>query len=394
MQQKPAGLKLRGGIWHVDKAVHVGDHRKSIRRSTGCSERELDQAIIVLEQWISEAKEEMFKGPKRHEHIFQEAAVKYVLSIERKGKDPARAIQDLRLIDTYIGELPLSHVHQGTLSQFEQDQKGVRRSSTIARVYRTIVATLNYSARVLRDGSTPWLTTAVPKITPPDWADRLPPYRLDWSQQDTLISQLDRPQAKHLVPAVLFGVATGAREQEICSLTWDQEILAPGMPKGSVWWIPPEIRKGNSRREASRQAGRYLVANAMARAVIEGQQGNMNPLVFPGPKGERMLRINNSAWRTAWKRAGLPAEGFKRGVHNLRHTFGDRLETAGVPWEYRKVLLGHEIHDVTAHYSAPGLVRLLEEVEKVQRGTTPILRPVTQTPHKQKITDVKTSVSH
>jgi hypothetical protein len=78
----------------------------------------------------------------------------------------------------------------------------------------------------------------------------------------------------------------------------------------------------------------------------------------------------------------------------LRHTFGVRLETAGAPWEYRKVLLGHEIHDVTAHYSAPCLARLLEEVEKVQRGTTPILRPVTQSVTQAKKTYAKTSVSH
>lgn len=381
--QKPAGLKLRNGIWHADKIVKIGTVRQSIRRSTGCRKDQLKQATILLERWIAETREEIINGPKRHEHTFREAAVQYILSLERRGKDPARAVQDINLIDPYIGDLPLSHVHQGTFEPFEQAQHGQRRSSTIARAYRTSVAVLNHAARVLRDGNRPWLTHAVPKIQAPDWGDRLPPYRLDWHEQDMLLAQLDKPTARHLIAPALFGLATGAREQEICSLKWEQEIDAAGLPRGAVWWIPPEIRKGNAKRESSRQQGRYLIANATARSVIESQRDNGSHLVFPGQKGRQILRINNTAWRSAWARAGLPTTGVKRGVHNLRHTYGTRLEAAGAPWDYRKALLGHEIHDVTALYSAPGLARLLEQAEKAQRSTAPTLRPVTQSPRSQ-----------
>ena len=62
--------------------------------------------------------------------------------------------------------------------------------------------------------------------------------------------------------------------------------------------------------------------------------------------------------------------------HDLRHTFGERAAAAGVPWDYRKVLLGHEIKDITGHYSAPGLARLLEEAEKITRDGAVILRAV------------------
>lgn len=379
--QKPAGLKLRNGIWHADKIVRIGTVRKPIRRSTGCREDEVKQAIIVLERWIAETKEEIINGPTQHEHTYREAAVQYILSLERRGKDPARAIQDINMTDAHIGDLPLSHVHQGTLEPFERAQRGLRRSSTIARSYRTTVAVLNHAARVLRDGNRPWLTHAVPKIQAPDWGDRLPPHHLDWPDQDRLLAQLDKPTSRHLIAPVLFGLATGAREQEICSIKWTQEIDAEGMPRGSVWWIPPEIRKGNAKRPPSQQQGRYLIANATARSVIDRQRDNGSALVFPGPNRQQILRINNTAWRSAWAKAGLPTTGTKRGVHNLRHTYGARLEAAGVPWDYRKALLGHEIHDVTALYSAPGLARLLEQAEKVQRATAPTLRPVTQFTH-------------
>ncbi|MEW8200216.1 MAG: site-specific integrase [Candidatus Thiodiazotropha endolucinida] len=379
--RKPAGLYLKEGkIWHVDKIVKVGEHKKSIRCSTGCRKDQLNEATLILERLESEAREELLFGPKLKEHLFREAAVQYVLSIERRGKNSERARQDLRLLDPYIGDLPISHIHQGAFSQFEADQLGERRSSTIARAYRTAVAVLNYAARVLRDGNQPWLTTAVPKITPPDWNDTLPPYPLDWAEQDRLIQQMDKKTARHLIAPALFGIYCGPREQEICALGWEHEILAPGLPQGAAWWIPPEIRKGNSKRAASYQSGRYLICNATARSVIDGQRDNGSRLVFPGPDGQKLGRLNNSGWRTAWKRAGLPTERVKKGVHNLRHTYGQRMEAAGIPWEYRKVLLGHEIQDVTAHYSPPGLARLLEEAEKVRRETTVVLRPVPLSP--------------
>ncbi|MCU7904473.1 MAG: tyrosine-type recombinase/integrase [Candidatus Thiodiazotropha sp. (ex Epidulcina cf. delphinae)] len=379
--QQPAGLYKRGEIWHIDKVVTVGRVRKSLRQSTGC--REISDAKLIFDRLIAKTKEEILYGPERLEHSFREAAVQYVLSIERRGKDATRAKQDLRLLDPYIGELPISHIHQGAFMGFESDQYGVRRSSTIARAYRTAVAALNYAARVLRDGNIPWLASAPPTITAPDWKDQLPPYHLDWTEQDRLARQMEKKTARHLIAPMLFGINCGAREQEICALRWEYEVLTPELPKGAVWWVPPEIRKGNSKRAASKQSGRYLVCNAAARSVIDGQRENRSDLVFPGPDGSQIGRLNNSGWRTAWKKAGFPTEGVKRGVHNLRHTFGARMEAAGIPWEYRKVLLGHEIQDVTAHYSPPGLARLLEEAEKVQRGTTVVLRPVPQITHSE-----------
>ena len=63
--------------------------------------------------------------------------------------------------------------------------------------------------------------------------------------------------------------------------------------------------------------------------------------------------------------------GIRRGVHNLRHTFGRRLRGAGVPLETRKALLGHANGDITTHYSAAELSELLDAVEKIaDRGIT------------------------
>ena len=55
-------------------------------------------------------------------------------------------------------------------------------------------------------------------------------------------------------------------------------------------------------------------------------------------------------------------------ARNKKHTFDRRLRAAGVPWETRKVLLGHKSGDITTHYSAPEIAELLEAANRVCRG--------------------------
>jgi hypothetical protein len=68
---------------------------------------------------------------------------------------------------------------------------------------------------------------------------------------------------------------------------------------------------------------------------------------------------------------GLLTEiGILKGVQNLRHTFGKRLRSAGVPLETRKALLGHANGDITTHYSAAEISELIDAAEAiVSRGT-------------------------
>jgi len=64
---------------------------------------------------------------------------------------------------------------------------------------------------------------------------------------------------------------------------------------------------------------------------------------------------------------GRPTGGksILKGVHNLRHTFGKRLRSAGIPLETRKALLGHANGDITTHYSAAELQELISATESI-----------------------------
>jgi integrase len=68
-----------------------------------------------------------------------------------------------------------------------------------------------------------------------------------------------------------------------------------------------------------------------------------------------------TGWQNARHRIGLP----QLRIHDLKHTFGKRLRSAGVPLATRNVLLGHRNGDITTHYSAAEPEKLIEAAHRV-----------------------------
>jgi len=161
----------------------------------------------------------------------------------------------------------------------------------------------------------------------------------------------------------LFKVNTGTREQEVCRLRWEWEVLVPELAT-SVFIVPAKDEYGTLVKNGEE---RLVVLNAVARSVVDSLRSNVRGegAVF-AYRGCMVTRMHNTAWKRAWEDAGLPmARRWVRGVHNLKHTFGRRLRAAGVSLETRRVLLGHTNGDITSHYSAPEIQELIEAVERV-----------------------------
>ncbi|MGO9119810.1 MAG: tyrosine-type recombinase/integrase [Desulfomonilaceae bacterium] len=78
-------------------------------------------------------------------------------------------------------------------------------------------------------------------------------------------------------------------------------------------------------------------------------------------RGNRLTGMNNRAWRQAREKAGL--EGVR--VHDLKHTYGRRLRSAGVSFEDRQDLLGHKSGRIITHYSQAELEQLIASSNKV-----------------------------
>jgi len=146
----------------------------------------------------------------------------------------------------------------------------------------------------------------------------------------------------------------------------------------SVFVIPFEFGGRSGRSGVKNREDRVVVLNDVAQRAIDAQRGLHKAFVFVASKGKPRNPIrfmNNTAWQSARKKVGL----LQVRVHDLKHTFGRRLRTAGVPLETRRVLLGHKTGDITSHYSAPELselIRAANAVLKAQEST--LLRVVTR----------------
>ena len=350
------GLRQRGGIWHIEKRCRFAPGGW-IRQSTGLSSR------IEAEQYLIRRLAEYEEEARRREVViftFEEAALRYLEEIAHKSSANTIAVI-LDSLFPYIGKLPIAHVHDGTIRPFiEHEQARGMAPKTINNVLGIVSTVLNRSARVWRDrDGNPWLTQAPALISRlAVKGTQAKAYPLSWSEQDRLINALPR----HLADAALFGLNTGCREQEICQLRWDWEVQLPEM-ETSVFILGASITKTSTER--------VVVLNAVARRVIESRRGIHAERVFTY-RGRPVAKLRSSAWRRAWKAVNLPTEpGILKGVHNLRHTFGRRLRSAGIPLETRKALLGHANDDITTHYSAAELEELINAAEAiVDRGRT------------------------
>ena len=358
--QRIPGLSKRGGVWHIDK-VFRGTR---ICESTGTSD--LREAQDCLTKRMSQIREAKLHGI-RAARTFRCAATKYLQDNAHK-----KSIEDdashLKFLDRFIGSLELKEVHMGSLQSFiaQRRQEG-RKTKSINLALGTVRHILNLAADEWMDerGMT-WLEKA-PKIKLLPVTDSRSPYPLAWEEQALLFHELP----DHLACMALFKVNTGTREQEVCTLRWQDEVKVPEL-ETSVFIIPgSRVKNGDDR---------LVVLNRVACSVIEAQRGRHPDYVFAHPRAKDSMcipvtKMYNTAWRSARERAAdewgkrheQPApDGFRNvRVHDLKHTYGRRLRAAGVSFEDRQDLLGHRSGRITTHYSRAELTNLIEASEKV-----------------------------
>jgi len=337
---RTAGLIKRGDVWHIDKTIGG----KRLCESTG--ESQLEQAEFYLAMRMERARRASIYG-ERPKRLFREAGKRYVRENQHKRSIYLDELH-LKQLDSFIGDLDLRRVHIGTLQDFIGSRRAQgRKTKTINLALATVRHILNLaSSEWLDEYGLTWLDRP-PKITLLKVTDARKPYPLSWEEQTQLFKELP----DHLARMALYKVNTGCREQEVCSLQWDWEVEVPELDT-SVFIIPDTLVKNGE--------DRLVVLNRIAMSIVNAVRGKHRMYVFTY-NGERIRKMNSSAWRKGRLRAGLPQVR----VHDLKHTFGRRLRAAGVSFEDRQDLLGHRSGRITTHYSAAELDNLLSAANRV-----------------------------
>lgn len=394
MGKRMPGLYRRpdkpGGMWHVDKIV-LGQ-----RICESCDTSDEEEAQRYLVRRLENIRQATVYGV-RPDRIFRVAATKYLTDNQHKPSIVSDGYM-LQSLDPFIGELPLSKLHDGTLQPYITARRasGIK-SKSINNALSIVRRILNLASRKWRDEhDLTWLETP-PLLSMQSTQDARKPYPLSWEEQSALFQELPA----HLAKMALFNVNTGTREQEVCLLRWDWEIEVPELGT-SVFLIPEDFGGRTENSGVKNGEDRLVVLNDVARSVVESCRGKHPERVFTY-KGEPVDSMNNSAWdkarvrnaMTIYQGSGkvIPAELLEEGqrgikitdelkkfmvsvmpglanlrVHDLKHTFGRRLRAVGVPLETRRVLLGHKNRDITSHYSAPELAELLEASNRICGG--------------------------
>lgn len=338
-RKKVSGLINRKGIWHIDKVVRG----RRICESTG--ECDIERAEEYLARRIDEIRQASIFGV-RPTRTFRQAATRY-LNEATKASIRCDAAH-LKMLEPFIGRLPLNAVHMGTLQPFIQwRRKHGKKNRTINYALQVVRHILNLAAGEWMDehGMT-WLASA-PKIKLFGDGDKRSPYPLSWEEQLRLFGSLP----KYLARMALFAVNTGCREQEVCGLRWEWEVPIPEL-NSSVFIIPAKVVKNRE--------DRLVVLNRVARAVIEEMRGIHPEHVF-SYRGKLLRNMNNRAWKNGRENVGLKQVR----VHDLKHTFGRRLRSAGVSFEDRQDLLGHKSGRITTHYSMAEIANLISAANTV-----------------------------
>ena len=319
------------------------------------------------ESWLIkqlESRRAIVVHGERPQRTFDQAAAHYLFS----SQDKPSIVTETYLLQSLmpdIGALLLPQIHDGTLAPYVRARLAAgRKHKTVNLALGLVRHILNLAAKSWRDedGRT-WLEHAPAITLLPLGGHQREPRPITWGEQRTLLPLLPT----HLARMALFKLNTGVRDDVVCSLRWDWEVQVPELGI-SVFVVPREHVKG-------RRQDRVLVCNSVAQSIVESARGQHEEFVFvwrrervknvddaPVMEYRPIQAMNNTAWQTARKKAGLG----DLHVHDLRHTVGMRLREAAVPESTIADILWHSRPSMTHHYTVAQVVEIHAALEKIK----------------------------
>lgn len=358
MRTRTSGIRLEGTERIIDKQYRG---ERIFRRLGNVSQDEAETWLRARQVEIDAERQVALR--RGSERLWADGAAKYLIECQQRRVRTLDLIAyHVRLLVPFIGSMPISEVCNEALESFKAERiEDGAKPATVNRSLEVARTVVNRAARVWRDGGKPWISTAPLIEMLDESATARQPRPISWAEQAKLFPRLPA----HLAEMAEFSANTGARDENVCGLRWAWEVPVPELGR-SVFRIPPESYKTGQVH--------ILVLNDVAWSIVQKVRGRHPDFVFvyrrervknldlkPVMKYDRIGTMNNTGWQTARTAVGLEAVR----VHDLRHTFGQRLRQAGVPKEDRGLLMGHAVEDMPEHYATSTVERLVEQANKV-----------------------------
>lgn len=263
-------------------------------------------------------------------------------------KDGTRAFYDfaLRTIIPIIGKMKLTAITAATVEKVSLDVQRKGKSKTTARSYAQVVM------RVLRAAVDREFISEMPvrrKVKLPK-ANK-PQGELSLEEEGKLLEVLtDRPELRDLV---IVALETGLRKSDLLALRFKDvgtaTITVTQIKTGEPVTVP--VTDACQVAIESRKKG---VRAADGRVFLHGGQAWTKTTL-------------QDAWNAAKKAAGITRP---LRFHDLRHTFGSKLATLGVPLQMIGTTMGHKDAKSTQRYARPRVDVAVETVRNALNGTS------------------------
>ncbi len=319
------GLYKQGTVWYYELYV---DGRR-IRKSTGVTNRRVAEDIYAkMKLEIREGR--YFQKDQGNKKTFKDMAEKYMAehSIRKASGSRRRDETSLRKMLPVFGDMLLSQITPAVINKYKQQRlnEGISGAS-INRELSLAKHAFNIAIREwewVKDN--PFARVSMEKLPQP---------RIRYLTHEEF-DRLYQACNETLKPIVLFSLQTGARQDNVLSLTWQQVDLHRGV-------ITFEHTKNGERL--------VLPMNNTIKALfmeLNKVRKIRCPYVFPNAAGTKIDASNLRKW---FSEACKKAEIKDYHWHDIRHTAASWMVQNGVDLYIVQRILGHKTATMTQRYA-------------------------------------------
>lgn len=322
------GIYRRGKVWWFSFSIKGKPYRGSCKTVDETAAQQYHDKL-KHEAW----SERVLKEKQRR--TWEEASKKWLAEHQHKRskKDDERYADFWLAQFNEIGVKYLDEVTPDVVADIRDEEVGrpKQRGDDVVKP-ATVNRYLSYLRAVMLAAAREWL-----------WIPQSPKFAL-LDEGDWRMRFLTPPEFERLANALpepyracaRFAVTTGLRRSNVFGLRWDMLSMQGGL---TVATFPQQVMKNGLPFS--------IPLSPTAQAVVRGQMGKHETLVFPRSDGQQLQDIPAKMWKAVLAEAKLEDVRW----HDLRHTWASWLRQAGVSIDRLKELGGWKSQKMVERYA-------------------------------------------
>jgi len=285
------------------------------------------EAILALQKRIEEIFTRQFPAPEKNTISFKEFSLLYLENYAKPNKDSWKCDEyclNAHLIP-YFGNFKLCDITPLAIEKYRTERLSAGKEKS----------TTNRETALLRKMFNLSIQWGYCKDNP---VNKVKLFSEKENQRNRVLSKEEETEllkecAPHLKPIIITALHTGIRKANVLNLKWEQ-----------INFNEREITVFDSK---SKEYLTVLINDTLLNTLLMLKQERISDFVFPNPETGKPFKTVRRSFNNACRRANIKDLRF----HDLRHTFGSRLNQKGADIRSVQDLLGHHSLEMTKRYT-------------------------------------------